>query len=80
MANTEFKGLLGDTPIFESDRRDNLDFARTAKVLPDVAVESANPLTIGIYVKWETGKKHTKLRSIFSAILREKMIDQILET
>lgn len=56
MADREERGLLGDSPIIESGRIDALDFIHTAKVIAEATVESKNPLTVGVYGRWGTGK------------------------
>ncbi len=57
--------LIGDMPIYEAIRQgssgqasgpDKLKFERTAQVLADAAVESHQPINIGVYGKWGTGK------------------------
>ena len=48
--------LLGDSPIIESSREDLLGFEATASVLADAAIGTKDPLTIGIYGDWGSGK------------------------
>ena len=47
--------LLGDAPVLEAGRDDDLDFGKSAKVLAGAAVQTDNPLTIGIFGEWGTG-------------------------
>ena len=48
--------LLGDTPVLESARSDLLQFESYAKVLAGAAVESRDPITIGVFGHWGCGK------------------------
>lgn len=48
--------LLGDVPVGEAGREDHLAFGSSAKVLARVAIDTQNPLTIGIFGEWGTGK------------------------
>lgn len=51
------KALLSDTPVLEAaDRSDQLKFEPTAKVLAEAAIGTSDPLTIGVYGEWGTGK------------------------
>jgi formylglycine-generating enzyme required for sulfatase activity len=58
VAMTEEKkfALLGDTPVLESVRVDLLQFESYAKVLAGAAMESPDPITIGVFGHWGTGK------------------------
>ncbi len=51
--------LLSDIPAGEGIRKDELGFEHTAIVLADAAVETNEPLTIGIFGEWGTGKTST---------------------
>lgn len=48
--------LLGDTPVLESARIDLLQFESYAKVLAGAAMESPDPITIGVFGHWGCGK------------------------
>ncbi len=48
--------LLSDEPIIESERADFLEFKHTAEVLARAALYADNPITIGIYGNWGSGK------------------------
>lgn len=50
------KALLGDSPVLEAGREDHLKFTATAGVLAEAAVDTPEPLTIGIFGEWGTGK------------------------
>jgi formylglycine-generating enzyme required for sulfatase activity len=56
MAKASLKPLLSDTPILEAERLDQLDFSNTAQVLAEAAVATADPLTIGVFGEWGSGK------------------------
>ncbi len=54
--HTESYALLGDVPVKESARRDMLKFNSHATVLARAAIESEDPITIGVFGEWGTGK------------------------
>jgi len=56
MTKKESFALLGDVPIIESSRKDQLNFNHSAKVLGGAAVETKEPITIGVFGEWGTGK------------------------
>ncbi|MFH1137966.1 MAG: SUMF1/EgtB/PvdO family nonheme iron enzyme [Pseudomonadota bacterium] len=62
--------LLGDSPILETGRDDALDFHRTAKVLAKAAISTRDPLTIGVFGKWGTGKT-SLMRLIWQEVKKE---------
>ncbi len=61
--------LLGDMPIGETadDRKDQLEFNSYATVLANAAMDTSDPITIGIFGDWGVGKTslmrlmHTKV-------------------
>jgi formylglycine-generating enzyme required for sulfatase activity len=60
--------LLGDVPVGEAGRdEDRLAFESTATVLARAAVETRNPLTIGVFGEWGTGK--TSLMRLMKAVV-----------
>ncbi|MFA4986378.1 MAG: SUMF1/EgtB/PvdO family nonheme iron enzyme [Candidatus Brocadiia bacterium] len=61
--------LLGDSPIIESGRDDMLKFGATAEVLAKAATDTDDPLTIGIYGDWGSGK--TSLMRLIERKLRD---------
>ncbi|MDP8208924.1 MAG: SUMF1/EgtB/PvdO family nonheme iron enzyme [Candidatus Electryonea clarkiae] len=65
--------LLSDTPVGEAGRKDHLQFEPTATVLARGAVETSNPLTIGIFGEWGTGKT-SLMRLIKEKIDKDKAI------
>ena len=48
--------LLSDEPAYEYQRKDELRFGPSAEVLTGAALQADNPITIGIYGNWGTGK------------------------
>ncbi|MBI4556069.1 MAG: SUMF1/EgtB/PvdO family nonheme iron enzyme [Candidatus Hydrogenedentes bacterium] len=48
--------LLGDSPVLETERPDLLNYSSTARVLAEAAIATSNPLTIGVFGEWGTGK------------------------
>ena len=48
--------LLSDEPLLVSDRSDNLEFSATANVLAKAALYTPDPITIGVYGEWGSGK------------------------
>lgn len=56
MSNQVRYALLGDVPIIESLREDQLNFEHHAKVLGDATVDTREPITIGVFGEWGTGK------------------------
>ena len=52
----ETTSLLGDSPVLETGRDDLLKYTATATVLARAAVGTSNPLTIGVFGEWGTGK------------------------
>lgn len=56
MAKTDEYALLGDVPVHESARKDWLKFSSYAQVLARAAIESKDPITIGVFGEWGTGK------------------------
>ncbi len=61
MPNNTYKALplLSDIPAGEGSRGDELGFEHTARVLADAAIKTSEPLTIGIFGEWGTGKTST---------------------
>jgi len=56
MGNENKYVLLGDSPVLEAGRKDGLEFGSYARVLARATIETTNPLTIGIFGHWGTGK------------------------
>jgi len=56
MPDKKTYALLGDVPIIESLRTDHLNFGHYATVLGGAAVETIEPITIGVFGEWGTGK------------------------
>jgi len=56
MGTIENFALLGDSPVLEAGREDWLGYGATAIVLARAAIETSNPLTIGVFGEWGTGK------------------------
>ena len=57
--------LLSDTPVDAMDHEDKLKFDSVAEVLGRSAAETHDPITIGVFGKWGTGKtKSTRYYSI----------------
>ncbi|MFA4986855.1 MAG: SUMF1/EgtB/PvdO family nonheme iron enzyme [Candidatus Brocadiia bacterium] len=75
MANDELGdlALLGDSPILESNREDLLDFDLTAGVLASAAIETADPLTIGILGDWGSGKT-SLMRLMMKRLANAKLV------
>lgn len=48
--------LLGDVPIIEGTRKDLLKFDSCAEVLGNAVIDTSDPITVGIFGKWGTGK------------------------
>ena len=63
--------LLGDMPVLETGREDWLKYTATATVLAGAAVDTPNPLTIGVFGEWGTGKTSLMrlIKPKFQAIL-----------
>ncbi len=61
--------LLGDVPIGDRIKSDRLDFLSTAQVLAGAAVETEDPLTIGVFGRWGTGK--TSLMKLIKQVVAE---------
>lgn len=56
MSTRSYEGLLGDVPIEGSQRVDALKFEHFATVLARAAVQTVEPITIGVFGEWGTGK------------------------
>ncbi|MBI5843724.1 MAG: SUMF1/EgtB/PvdO family nonheme iron enzyme [Deltaproteobacteria bacterium] len=48
--------LISDQPVNETARKDDLSFAATAEVLAKAALYTPDPITIGIFGNWGSGK------------------------
>ena len=62
--------LLSDEPVVETERKDGLRFGPTAKVLAQAALHTPNPITIGVFGKWGSGKT-SLMRLMMDEISRE---------
>jgi formylglycine-generating enzyme required for sulfatase activity len=62
--------LLSDVPIIETDRKDNLRFRPTAEVLASAALYTPDPITIGVFGNWGSGK--TSLMRLMMDVVNEK--------
>jgi hypothetical protein len=66
--------LLSDEPIFETKcettRNDDLHFTATAEVLANAALYTPNPITIGIFGQWGSGKT-SLMRLMMDVVARE---------
>lgn len=67
--------LLGDAPVLEAGRPDHLEFENPATVLAGAAIETANPLTIGIFGEWGTGK--TSLMRLIEQKVEERKSEAV---
>ncbi len=56
MTTKENFELLGDVPVLEASREDQLKFDSYAQVLAGAAVQTKEPITIGVFGDWGTGK------------------------
>ena len=65
----QFK-LLSDEPIIESDRIDQLEFTHAAQVLARAALYTDNPITLGIYGNWGSGK--TSLMRLMKQVVEKE--------
>ncbi|MBN1867910.1 hypothetical protein JW916_11520 [Candidatus Sumerlaeota bacterium] len=70
-ANRKSYALLGDTPVPKKARGDLLRFRATARVLAGAAAETVEPLTIGIFGEWGTGKT-SLMQLVRDELLRDR--------
>ena len=63
--------LLGDVPVGEAGREDHLSFSATAEVVARATISTRDPLTIGIFGEWGTGKT-SLMRLIWEKVKKAK--------
>ena len=62
--------LISDEPIYETGRKDDLRFAATAEVLAKSALYTPDPITIGVFGNWGSGK--TSLMRLMMDVVKKE--------
>ena len=62
--------LLSDEPVLETQRKDELKFLPTAQVLARAALHTDDPITIGVYGSWGSGK--TSLMRLMKKVVADE--------